>query len=446
MTEYMFVLGKNWVLSIAELIVCLENRGLDVKIVDHSRTVVVADIDQELDNESIAEIQTALGGAYKIGRTIMVLNRELVQHAYPRRGSYKKRDRDLFLKCPWLNIVWPKPRAKRISFGVSAYPLSNRDTIDLTRLIKNLSEAMKHRLLEAGARKAAYYLYAEPDRRDPDRPTTALWPQTIAKHNLLHPPNAEILIGVMDSKVYIGHTLTVYDSQLQQYRDEARPYVTNEISTSPKICRTLLNFAGVKEGDVVLDPFCGTGTLLMEAALQGIRVRGVDIDPDTVQGARTNLRWLGHELDERIDFEIARGDARQVHEIFTETVDGIATEPHLGPVYLGKPDLQSARATMKELTELYNDALKSMVKILRADGRIAMTLPVINSTDGSIRMDTRPLLKGTGLVIYRFFPKDVIRPVLNKSKDLALRPGRERIPERKRGQVVQRDIIVVGRG
>ncbi len=446
MTQYMFVLGKNWILSIAELIACLENRGINVKITDHSRTMAIVDIDQTLDDESLAEIQTALGGAYKIGTTVMVLERNLVKRAFPKRGSYKSRERDRLLKCPWVEIVWPKPQGKRVEFGVSAYPLSNRDNIDLSRLTKILSEAMKHRLLDRGARKAAYYLYSEPDRRDPDRPPTALWPQTISKHNLLRPPNAEILIGIMDSDVYIGRTLVVYDSMLQQYRDEARPFVTSEISTSPKICRTLLNLAGVKEGDTVLDPFCGTGTLLMEAALQGIRVRGIDLDPDAAQGARTNLRWLGQELGQQIDYSIIRGDARQVHELLKESVEGIATEPHLGPVWTEKPDRDTAISTMRELTKLYNEALKSMVQVLRDDGKIAMTLPVIQSTGGVVRMDTRPLLKGTGLEIYRLIPKDVVRSVMKKDKDLVLRPERERIPERKWGQVVQRDVIVIGRG
>ncbi len=445
MTEYMFVLGKNWILSIAELIVCLENRGLGIKIVDHSRNVAVVDIDRDLDDEAIAEIQTSLGGAFKIGKVIMVINRDLVQRAYPVKGSFKKTERTALLKCPWIEAIWPRPRGKRIDFGISTYPLSAKDPIDVVRLTLGLSEATKQLLLERGARRAAYYIYKEPDRRNPSRPNTALWPQTIAKHNLLHIPNAEILVGITDVKVYICRTLAVYDSMLQQYRDEARPYITAEISTSPKVCRTLINLAGAREGDVLLDPFCGTGTLLMEAAIQGIKVIGVDINPDAVQGTKSNLKWIGKELGEYIDFKVARGDARQVHDIIGQTVDGVATEPHLGPVYTERPTLEEARATMKDLTALYNESLKSIVKILREDGRIAMTLPVIISKDGTVRMDKSPLLKGTGLEVYRFLPRDVIRPVLNKPNDMKLKPERERIPERKQGQIVQREIIMLGR-
>src|SRR5437870_399960 len=46
----------------------------------------------------------------------------------------------------------------------------------------------------------------------------------------------------------------------------------------PPVARCLIERYS-REGDVVLDPFCGSGTLLVEALLSGRDAIGVDIDP-----------------------------------------------------------------------------------------------------------------------------------------------------------------------
>jgi len=142
-----------------------------------------------------------------------------------------------------------------------------------------MDDTIKKMLLQKGARKADYFAYDEPDRRRAKRMNLALWPKTIAKNNLLTPPNAEILAVFTEKNLYIARTMVIYDSVLQQYRDESRPYVSKHISTSPKVCRTLLNLAGARPGDTILDPFCGTGTIVYEAQAHGMMAVGVDNNP-----------------------------------------------------------------------------------------------------------------------------------------------------------------------
>jgi len=47
----------------------------------------------------------------------------------------------------------------------------------------------------------------------------------------------------------------------------------------PQMIRALLNIVELKEGDVVLDPFIGSGTTAVEAQLLGINCLGIDISP-----------------------------------------------------------------------------------------------------------------------------------------------------------------------
>ncbi len=43
--------------------------------------------------------------------------------------------------------------------------------------------------------------------------------------------------------------------------------------------RTLLNIIGLKEGDIALDPFSGSGTTARKAQLSGINLIGIGISP-----------------------------------------------------------------------------------------------------------------------------------------------------------------------
>jgi len=306
-----------------------------------------------------------------------------------------------------------------------------------------MDDQVKKLLLENGAKRADYFAYDEPDRRVEARLNIALWPKTIAQNALLAPPNAEVLAIFSDQRLYIARTRIIYDSMLQQYRDESRPFVSAEISTSPKICRTLLNLAGARPGDTVLDPFCGTGTLLMEAAILGMKCIGVDIDGDQVQGARSNLKWLGKEFGEKLDYDIFKGDSRELSSLVKKQVDAVAFEPILGPIYKKRPLREEAEKTIKELTVLYRKVLTEISNILRPDGRVAMTIPVINTEGEPVSINFKDLMRGTGLSLYRMLSSDSIMNRKNIDPRLRIRPGRELIPERKRGQVVQRALIVL---
>ncbi len=447
MTQLVFVLGKNWLLSMAEVIVYLEDERLLKSLVDYSKTAAVISTTRPVTDEDIIDIQSALGGCYKIGRHIVSYDSGVLEKAYPIRGTHSKKDREVISKCEWLSTVWLTPRAKRIKYAVSTYPIEEGESkVDLRRFTRGMNESIKTKLIKENARKVDYLMYEEPDRRKPERSNTALWPQTIARHNLLKFPNAEILAVLTDSKVHLAKTVTVYDSMLQQYRDESRPHISSEISTSPKICRTLLTLSGARPGSVVLDPFCGTGTLLMEAALQEMRCIGIDIDRHATEGAKANLRWLGKELGSQLDFVLISGDARDADKLVNRQVDAIAFEPHLGPVFKEKPELEETEQLIDDLTILYRDALKSLTKILRPEGRIAMTVPVVRAKGREVSIDFNKMLRRTGLQLYRFLPSHIIDGASRRVKSVRINPNRGALPERKQGQIVQRMVIMLGRG
>ncbi|WP_180105418.1 TRM11 family methyltransferase [Acinetobacter sp. YH12087] len=61
---------------------------------------------------------------------------------------------------------------------------------------------------------------------------------------------------------------------------------------NPQVVKALLNMFEVKKGDHVLDPFCGSGTSLIESAHLGIHANGTDINPLAVYIANAKLEAL----------------------------------------------------------------------------------------------------------------------------------------------------------
>jgi tRNA G10 N-methylase Trm11 len=82
----------------------------------------------------------------------------------------------------------------------------------------------------------------------------------------------------------------------------------------PKLARALVNLSRVREGQVFLDPFSGTGSLPLEGALVGARVVANDRAEKMVKGSLANMKrfeqqWLGVIRSDAFRLPIRRVDA-----------------------------------------------------------------------------------------------------------------------------------------
>ena len=82
----------------------------------------------------------------------------------------------------------------------------------------------------------------------------------------------------------------------------------------PAIARTLLGELSVGPGSRVLDPFCGSGTVAIEAMIAGWRAHGSDLDPLALRLARVKTERRGHKARARFRSSRSQTGRQQVRE------------------------------------------------------------------------------------------------------------------------------------
>lgn len=95
----------------------------------------------------------------------------------------------------------------------------------------------------------------------------------------------------------------------------------------PKLARFLVNMSRIREDEYFLDPFCGTGSLLIEGSVMGMRTLGIDLTRWIARGALLNLKGfsLEHEAIIRADSTNFPLPLRRVDAIATDVPYGRAS-------------------------------------------------------------------------------------------------------------------------
>lgn len=109
-----------------------------------------------------------------------------------------------------------------------------------------------------------------------------------AKVNLKRPDKT--FVGIL-TEGYLFFGLKQKEIQIKTYserRPRKKPFFHPSAMPS-KLARCMVNLARAKANDILLDPFCGTGSVMIEASFVGCKVLGLDIQRRMVTGCRKNL-------------------------------------------------------------------------------------------------------------------------------------------------------------
>ena len=142
-----------------------------------------------------------------------------------------------------------------------------------------------------------------------------------AKVNLTKPDKT--FFGILtNGKLVFGLKLAeIQPKPFVERRPRKKPFFHPSAMNS-KLARCMINLAHAKENAYLLDPFCGTGTTMIEATLIGVRAIGIDVQRRMAEGAKRNMKHFSLNAE-----AIVIADARKLP---LTHISCIVTDPPYG--------------------------------------------------------------------------------------------------------------------
>jgi tRNA (guanine10-N2)-dimethyltransferase len=180
---------------------------------------------------------------------------------------------------------------------------------------------------------------------------------TKARVNLKNPDKT--FTGILtDGKFVFGVKLAeILPKPFVERRPTKKPFF-HPSAMQAKLARCMVNLAKPGAGELVFDPFCGTGGMLIEAALIGCRVLGSDIKRKMAKGTFRNLAYFQIKPE-----GIVVADAQSLP---ITKVDCVVTDPPYG---------RSATTVKRTTRQIVEEVLTSVHELLSKGQRICMASP-----------------------------------------------------------------------
>jgi len=347
-----FILGSHPNLSKAELSAVFG----DLKIVSESKTVLLTDIEEK----NLGAMQSRLAGIVKAGHII---------------GELKTWDEEAAAELISAYASGAMGKNK-ISFGISVYEMGN---VQMSRRIENdidsLGRKVKKLLKELG-RPVRFVSSKEPRLSS-----------VIVETNNLLDSGGEFVFLVDKDKILIGKTEAVQDFKAWSDRDYGRPKRDKRSGMlPPKLARMMINLTGkIPAESSILDPFCGSGTVLMEASMMGWkRLVASDISEKAVADTKKNLNWLHrHFKMEAPETSILLSAAADLasNEEAPAPVDAIVAEVFLGRPRQSTIDGYELEKTEKFMMPTFEESLEGLKPLLNPGAKLVIAFPAYKKRD-----------------------------------------------------------------
>ncbi|MFA6474988.1 MAG: methyltransferase domain-containing protein [Patescibacteria group bacterium] len=293
------------------------------------------------------------------------------------------------------------PADHKLVFGFSVY--AGDETIsasminDKNHQLRELGLTWKKKLREGG-RSVRFVVSNE----------TNLSSVIVTKEHLLR-DQTDFIVALYKDKTIFGRTTAVQDFKTFSQNDYGRPKRDSFSGMlPPKVARMMLNIARPMKSNTILDPFCGSGTVVQEALQLGYTsVVGSDISPQCIADTQANLSWA--KLPEA---KLICADVLKLKDhLSNQAVDVIVGEGTLGPV-----QLHNINQIKQQLTDFYSKVFIELSKLLKPTGRMVLALPAWKQSQGILQMDLDQAIKQAGFTVFHkpiFYGRDQAR-VLRK--------------------------------
>ena len=352
--KYLFILGRNVKLSVEEVKSFLEREKFPFKIISLADNQLLMEI-----NKPFGCIVDKLGGVISIGQVLAEGNSKEIITQLEKQNLY----------------LGSKNKMNYVFFDFKGK--------DFEEIRSYLKEKFKEERLKATEKKITGRIKLQ------------------GGGSLAHVSSNTINEQFFMIGDCFGKIIESVDYNELKKRDMEKPVRRSELSISPRLAKILINLSQVRENETLLDPFCGIGVVLQEALLQKIKVIGVDMDKNAIDGAKQNLEWFDFKEH---NYQLLNNDSTKVE---LRKVEGLATEPDLGVLQKKVPSSEKA----KEVTNSFEKLIVRVIKNLhgRVNGRIVFTAPLIILGKKKISCNFDKISSETGLKILENFPIDEFR-------------------------------------
>ncbi len=392
-------------LSLAELAAYFQARQIKFEIHYFSREFFVMTFERKLDVSIVAD----LGGTIKIGELKATLPTQTIKDAFG--GKNKQAQRQICEKITSSGIADAMAAfSEKPFFGVSVYCTNNYLHSALGNIQRFVGSSIKETLAKFG-KKSQFMGFR-------DRKNSQLTHVEVIKKRMVE-NKAEVLFCIGKDETWIATTIAVHNPFDFQKRDVYKPNQRAIFGMPPRLARMMVNLSSCQAGKTLLDPFCGVGTILQEALLEGAATVGIDANSWCVKAAEENLDWIAREYElHSVDFRVLQGDiGRLAEKVGLETVNCIVSEPDLGPALKQFPTESYAKKIIEKLEPLFTEFIEQAYKVLMLDGRLVLVTPYIKTRSGqSVIMPIDETVKAAGFKRIYAFSEDIFSSKLDVGK------------------------------
>lgn len=317
-------------------------------------------------------------------------------------------DRSNNVETDIINFILKSKMSGKINFGISFYGSGKSykgSGIKIKKALKSHGLSVR---------------YVQPNDSDTLNAASVIY-------NKLTKGGFEILIvQKSDKSIVLARTIGVQDINQYSKRDYEKPCRDRKVGMlPPKLSQIMINLSQANINDIIVDPFCGSAGLLMEASLMGYKSEGSDISDDMSACSNKNIDWFKQNYKLRYYPEIiSTSDATT--RSYPKSQYSIVTEGFLGDNYINKPSSVAVHKQIPALTKLYIDFLKNLKSQTVTPSSVVFCLPFWVIEGKVFRIDIIDEIMNLGYTIHEF--QSV------KSKDLQYQ---------REGQFTGRQIVVL---
>lgn len=182
-------------------------------------------------------------------------------------------------------------------------------------------------------------------------------------------------------KIIVAMSVGAQNITAYARRDQGRPKRDAFVGMlPPKLAQMMINMAGPTDHARILDPFCGTGVILQEAALMGFDVYGTDLADKMIDYSETNLKWLADTHRTSPKVTLHQGDAMTTS--WQPPIDAVICETYLGQPFSAPPSPAKLADVRKNCNHIITSFLKNLSTQIPAGTPLCIAVPAWRDTNG----------------------------------------------------------------